>query len=38
MPGGSKKAADAALVVHLASGVSPAAAASERQAKKAKPN
>jgi hypothetical protein len=27
MPGGSKKAADAALVVHLASGVSPAAAA-----------
>jgi hypothetical protein len=27
MPGGSKKAADAALVVHLASGVSPAGAA-----------
>jgi hypothetical protein len=27
MPGGSKKAADAALVVHLAAGVSPAAAA-----------
>jgi hypothetical protein len=27
MPGGSKKAADAALVVHLASGVSPATAA-----------
>jgi hypothetical protein len=27
MPGGSKKAADAALIVHLASGVSPAGAA-----------
>jgi hypothetical protein len=27
MPGGSKKAADSALVVHLASGVSPAGAA-----------
>jgi hypothetical protein len=27
MPGGSKKAADAALVVHLASGISPAGAA-----------
>ena len=27
MPGGSKKAADAALIVHLASGSSPAAAA-----------
>ena len=27
MPGGSKKAADTALIVHLASGISPAAAA-----------